>query len=556
MDLSNANYDVTADMTSHMANLQAQDAMTRQYLADAATRKAEAAQNTQYDAGPDTNRPTAATVNVAAGATPASGANGAGGPAAAPYNTYTNSPTLAGPNDPYKGVPADPSAGIPPPNPNGPWAGRTNQSVADQIAQEQATQDNLRQMRLRASPMGGGPQGSGLEDIQRQLDESQARLAALKAGKLPASGTQAANPAFVPNGAPSTPPSDTSTGSDNSPQANARRASSDVEELQRELARVKGNTPAANDQRQILQAELAKAQQAGGQAGQAAQSQPQDQQGASAAPAPAPQPATPTGPGQTYSPPAGASDFNFDNIAANSRLQQIQQRFKILQSQQQNAATGAERSAATAEMNQLQTEGQQLHAGIFSNNMMQGVRQVESGNLGALGEMIQAYAQNTHTPLVIHQVGQGQYALYTPQGQPVTQPGSAVDLARSLYGKVAPDGRKMLAQNAMMFQQAYQTAFAKAIAEADPAQKLELLKGEEAVRLELAKGNNERALELTRQIGFEASRDPLTGQLTLYRKTGANVTQIPQQPVGGGGVPNYTGHEVIMPGPGLSNVPK
>jgi soluble lytic murein transglycosylase-like protein len=108
------------------------------------------------------------------------------------------------------------------------------------------------------------------------------------------------------------------------------------------------------------------------------------------------QPVSPQGPGQTYAPGQGA-DYNFDAQATQQQLAQVQQQFALAKFKAQNAATPAERDMALSQMQQMQTTGQQLHQQLFSGAMMQGVRQVEAGNMGALGQMVQAMSQNTGT---------------------------------------------------------------------------------------------------------------------------------------------------------------
>jgi hypothetical protein len=537
MDLQYANQSSSDAFTKGMQNLKTLDDQQRQYLADRASNM----QDRTASGFPTANTDLPPASSAGLDASPTSDATSGSG-ASAPAEPTSGRQTLAGPGDPVNGVPAQPatptwggrSGGaqgdqeVKPPNPNGAWAGSTAQPADKwnaKVAAEQAVYD-----KLKSSPRVGSA----------ALAASAKRLAALRSDQSAsvrgqADKNAANNPSVVGPEATASAPSQPAAGN-----SDVTRLQGDLEGIQREIARANKSpdSKAKADQLLILNSEMkniqARLAAAGGASTSGTSQTAQTPQAASvpqgAAPqqaaAPQPAPVTPQGPGQTFDGTQGA-DYNFDSDAAHLQLLQLQQQYKLLQFKANNAATPQERDQAFAQLQQVQSTGQQVHQQIFSNNMLQATRAVENGNMGALGQMVQSMAQNTQTPLVIHTVGNGQYALYTPQGQMVAQPGTPVDLAHMLYAKVAPAGRDLTMKNAMAYNQAFQAAAAEANAKAGPAERLKNMEIQGEISKALVSSNMELMKATLEQHGLKAVSDPMGTGMYVYSPDRSTMMFIP-----------------------------
>ena len=440
----------------------------------------------------NTDLPSAAPVSIPAGAAPPA----AGAGADAGYQQNVGRPTLANPQ-----TPTFPGPGAPGPAPD----------YAAQVAAEQARYDSL------AHPNGGS--GNFTPDTAA-INASAQRLADLKNQQAAQANPANVGPTGIPVFPASAPGATQGAFAGNTATDQALRAQQDLASVQSELARLKGNDPATQGQRQILQQELQHAQQAVAQAGQ-----PQAPQGGQTAPAQAQQPTGPTGPGQTYSPGAGGN-YNFDAQQAALQMQQLQHVFQMAQWKAQNAPTADQRAQAAQIMQEVQHAGQQLNGQIFSDKVYRATQDVAAGNMQSFGSLVQLASQMRGVPLAIHPAGNGQYVLLDPQGKSFGNAGTPADIAHFIYGQT-PGGQQMLRSNAAAYNAAYQPAAGKAAGEAPAAQQLEYLKGEEAVRKALTEGGTQLAREAAIQHGITPTVNSVSGDLTLTRQDGSLIAVIP-----------------------------
>lgn len=223
--------------------------------------------------------------------------------------------------------------------------------------------------------------------------------------------------------------------------------------------------------------------------------------------------------------PTGAYGADFDARANDLAVQQQTQNFQQAQYAAQHAASPAERNAALQSMQQAQTNVQQLHQQRYDGTIRMAVGAVAAGNVQPLGGLVQEYTRRTGTPVVIHQTADGQYGLFTPQGAPVTPPGTPSMMAQHLASVLSPGARQMMAQDAMAVRQAQ-------IAEAGKIQ-LERLKGDQTLQNTIAQQFGAQALERIKQGEFTMTPDPVSGRLALWSKDGQNLGIINAPTLGG-----------------------
>jgi hypothetical protein len=396
-----------------------------------------------------------------------------------------------------------------------------------QIAAEQAKYNSL------AHPNGGlgnfTPDNTAVNASAQRLSDLKNQQAAHQRGMQ--QQTAQANPSAVgPTGAPvlpaSAPGATQGSFAGNTPADAVVSAQQDLTAVQSELARLKGNDPITQERRQILQQEIVKAQQVIAQAGQVPQG---NSAGAPPQGIPAPtqaQPSGPTGPGQTYAPPAGAATYNFDAQQAALQQQQLQRLFQMAQWKAQNAPTADQRAQAQQMMGEMQTAAQQLNGKIFSDKVYRATQDVAAGNMQSFGNLVQLASQMRGVPLAIHPAGNGQYVLLDPQGKPYGGAGTPADIAHFVFDQT-PAATDIKRANAAAYAAKYYGALGESQGKVGADMQLENLKGQNEVQKAIVSGQLAQYLEHVKQQGMTLHPDPTGAGAYIIAGDGSRFAFVP-----------------------------